>query len=58
MEFLFFVRFDLLYFNSKNNREKLQSQSHHSAKLRNFKNKCGFLYLKRERQRENTYIWI
>ena len=30
-----FVRFDLLYFNLKNNREELQSQSHHSAKLKN-----------------------
>jgi hypothetical protein len=34
-EFLLFVRFDLLYFNLKNKREKLQSQSHHSAKLKN-----------------------
>ncbi len=53
IDFLFFVRLDLLYFNLKNNREKMQSQSHHSAKLKN-KNKCAFLYLKRER--ENTYI--
>jgi hypothetical protein len=43
----FIVRFDLLYFNLKNNREKLQSHQDTMQNLRIKKN-VHFLYLKRE----------